>query len=375
MAGCPCCGSDDTGHIVQTPPMPVNPCVLVQSAAVSCKAVRRAIDLHGCNDCGFLWNASFDETLVTYDRSYEGTQSYSAHFQRYLRQTALAWRDQLGGDVPSLLEVGCGQGEFLDVLAETTDARLVGYDPAYRNGNLIRAMIRAESLPASPTEKFGAVINRMTLEHIADPASFVSGMAGWVAEGGCLVTQVPNAARMITQALYCDLIYEHVNYFNAYAIVQLLERAGFAHNRCQLSYDNQHLTVFSQRAAKTGHREKPGTRQALEAFSPAVAIFADHWNARLAGHHHAGHEIFIWGAGSRATTFINTLREPAVIAGAIDINPRRNGTFIQGTACETYLPEVLRDRSDIKIVVMNPVYRDEISDRLRDLSVTAELLF
>ncbi|WP_172796206.1 class I SAM-dependent methyltransferase [Loktanella sp. 5RATIMAR09] len=354
--------------------MPVNPCILVRSAKASCDTVRRPIDLHGCADCGFLWNAAFDETVVTYDQTYEGTQSHSAYFQRYLQQTAAAWSAELGPDVDAILEVGCGQGEFLDVLADKTKARLVGYDPAYRQGGLRRAAINPERLPASPKERFPALVNRMTLEHIADPFTFVSHMAEWLTDDGCLVTQVPNAERMVTNMLYCDLIYEHVNYFNAFALVRLFERAGFENNTCHLSYDNQHLTVFSRRSPKNFGSDKVIASQAFDAFSAAISTFRDDWSDRLARIHDTGSDVFIWGAGSRATTFINALRNPEMIAGAIDINPNRTGTFVQGTACETHLPEILRNRANVKVIAMNPIYATEISCKLREISSCAELI-
>lgn len=374
MAACPCCTSAQTQVVATTPDLPVNPCILETSAQSALRTLRRPIVLRGCSDCGFLWNEKFDPDVVIYDESYEGTQSCSPHFQSYLRQTALSWLERAGPDVGSILEVGCGQGEFLAQLATITDARLVGYDPAFRGVTPDFADVIAQVLPDHALNTFDVVINRMTLEHISDPYSFVRTMAGYVADEGMLVTHVPNAGRMIAQSLYCDLIYEHVNYFTAFSLVQLLQRVGFAQNSVQMSYDDQHLTVFSQRGGAVDTTHAAARVQNLDAFVRTTKEFADTWTEKLTAFRNTGSDIFIWGTGSRATTFLNSLHDPSIVNGAIDINPRRTGTFIQGTDCETRMPETLQFQGPKTIIVMNPIYASEIKATLNDLSVPAELV-
>lgn len=371
---CPCCGSANAVKIARTLPMPVNACTLTSSALLSQASPKRPIDLVGCNDCTFMWNHSFDPDLLRYDISYEGTQIHSPHFRTYLEETARSWLEVLGPQAKTIFEVGCGQGEFLDVLARQSSAQMSGCDPAYRGAADRRVTIQPDVLTEADGHKYDAVINRMTLEHIADPYRFMESMATCVADEGCLITQVPNAARMIENTLYCDLIYEHVNYFNAFALIKMMERVGFQSNHCELSYDNQHLTVFSYRAP--GHFDTADTWQKpdMQAFLVASNAFADMWDGQLSNDWHAGRQVFVWGAGSRATTFLNVLPNPDLVTGVIDINPRRNGTFVQGTDRQTRLPQALCGVKGAKIIVMNPIYKAEIQTTLDALGVDAELV-
>jgi hypothetical protein len=36
-----------------------------------------------CSDCGFVFNADFDESLLTYDDNYNNTQMFSPLLQKY----------------------------------------------------------------------------------------------------------------------------------------------------------------------------------------------------------------------------------------------------------------------------------------------------
>ncbi|MCZ4350914.1 class I SAM-dependent methyltransferase [Roseovarius aestuarii] len=299
---------------------------------------------------------------------------HSDFFRAYLEQTAVDWLNGLDSEPQSILEVGCGQGEFLAVLAEKTNATLQGFDPAFRLQDATSERVVADYLPEEPTAQFDLVMNRMTLEHIARPLDFVVNLRRWLAPGGTLITQVPNAERIIADQHVCELFYEHVNYFTKTSLVHLLERAGFKSNRVEITYDGQSLTVYS----RLDPSKKPVTHSTVSGLEnnlgASLARFSTDWNRILNDRLAKGREIWLWGTGSRATTFLAFACEHASVTGAVDINPMREGSYVLGTACRTFLPKALKGRQNLSIVVMNPIYKDEISKSLSALSVEAELL-
>ena len=76
-------------------------------------------------------------------------------------------------------------------------------------------------------------------------------------------------------------------------------------------------------------------------------------------------QAVIWGSGSKGVAFLTTLQIKDDISYAVDINPRRRGTFMAGTGHEIVAPDFLRELRPDLVIVMNPVYRQEIQ---RDLS-------
>ncbi len=80
----------------------------------------------------------------------------------------------------------------------------------------------------------------------------------------------------------------------------------------------------------------------------------------------------LWGAGSKGVTFLNVVPAAAGIHAVVDLNPRKTGRHIPGTGHAIVAPESLRaDRVDV-VLVMNPLYEDEIRRQVGNLGIGAE---
>jgi ABC-type hemin transport system substrate-binding protein len=68
--------------------------------------------------------------------------------------------------------------------------------------------------------------------------------------------------------------------------------------------------------------------------------------------------------------------QPAdAIRGVVDINPRKHGKYVPVTGHPIVPPEALRDIRPDAVIVMNPIYGDEIRAKLDELGIQAELLY
>src|SRR5690349_14134827 len=77
---------------------------------------------------GLVYNRAFRPELMAYDSNYQNEQGNSPLFQRHLESVADLVESQMGRD--QLVEVGCGKGLFLELLA-SRGADIRGYDPTY----------------------------------------------------------------------------------------------------------------------------------------------------------------------------------------------------------------------------------------------------
>jgi len=169
----------------------------------------RRFELVRCRGCGLLRQSPMpaaDEIASFYPENYwfaaDGTTAgrlEEAYRRMVLRDHVRFVRAALKKVDPRapVLDVGCGGGLFLRVIAED-GRRVVGLD---RSATAARVALRAQGVPAVCSmldaapfadASFGAVTMFHVLEHLADPAACIRAAHRLLKPGGRLVVQVPN---------------------------------------------------------------------------------------------------------------------------------------------------------------------------------------
>jgi SAM-dependent methyltransferase len=348
---------------------------------------RGDIELAFCRACGFIFNRVYDAGLQEYSSRYEETQSFSPTFNAFHRGLAarLIERYHLRGK--TVLEIGCGKGEFLLLLCELGGNRGVGFDPSFRKD-------RYATLPEDRvvfiadfySERYASyradfVCCKMTLEHIPDTAAFLSMVRATVgARPDTLVFfQVPDVVRILREVAFWDIYYEHCSYFSLGSLARLFRRAGFDLVDLERDYADQYLMVTARPGAGSG--PPLAGEDDLPSLARDVGRFAARCQGRIAGWRRflrearrAGRRVVLWGGGSKAVAFLTTLGIEDEVQYVVDINPYKQGTFTPGTGHPIVGPETLPTSPPDVVVVMNPVYREEIERQLRQVRVFPRLL-
>jgi hypothetical protein len=85
--------------------------------------------------------------------------------------------------------------------------------------------------------------------------------------------------------------------------------------------------------------------------------------------------IIVWGAGAKAVTFLNII-DPAgaLITHVVDVNPRKAGRFIGGSGQQIVDPSAVSELRPEVVILMNPIYRNEIASALHAVGLHPELL-
>lgn len=390
-ATCPACGTAGAGTFHTEPRVPTNSCLLLEDADEAASFPTGRLELAHCTACGFVFNAAFDPGTAEYSQRYEETQAFSPTFTRFGTALAKRWVDEhdlAGGDV---LEIGCGKGEFLVWMVEAGVGTATGIDPGVHPERLdgeaaSRITWRAETYDASfgPIET-DAVVCRHTLEHLPDVHDFLTTLRAGIGDrhDTVLLFELPDTQRVLDEAAFWDTYYEHCSYFTAGSLVRLFRRAGFAVESVERAYDDQYLLLV---AHPSDEAVAPTTalplEDDLEQIADGVAHFADEvaatitrWRDRIAAVAAKGGRTVLWGGGSKAVAFLTTEGLGEDVAGAVDINPHKQGRHIAGTGHRVLAPAELVDLAPTLVIAVNPVYRQEIRDDLDALGLQAtELL-
>ena len=310
-------------------------------------------------------------------------------FRDYARREAelLVERHDLRGK--KVIEIGCGDGQFLSLLCQLGDNKGIGYDPSFAPDDHapplhdgVRVEVRYYTNDDA-REDADLILCRQVLEHIPNPASFMATLRQGLGDrtGTMLSFEVPNAQHLIRDLSVWDLIYEHCTCFTKPALVRVFELAGFTVHDVREGFGGLNLTIEARPRASGA--EGPATDLAAEiaevgeqidAFADRAVSKVDRLSARLKDWRAAGTRVALWGAGARSTMCLNMVEGADAVGAVVDVNPRKHGFHMPGVGHEIQHPSALRDFAPEIVLLMNPVYRDEVGGSLAELGVEGELV-
>jgi SAM-dependent methyltransferase len=379
---CQACGNADPEVFHNQRGVPTNSCLLLSTRDEAMDFPTGDISLGLCTNCGFIGNLAFDASSAEYSERYEETQAFSKRFVEFARSMAGSWVEKYGLVGQHVVEIGCGKGEFLVMMAEAGIGSGIGIDPGVDPSRIdSEAADRITWKTGLFDDAYGpldadAVVCRHTLEHIPDVRTFVTRIRSAIGDRKDTVVlfELPDTLRVLEEAAFWDVYYEHCSYFSAGSLARLFERCGFEILDLSLAYDDQYLilearpadTIRSSAVDDLGLLEK-----AVATFTSGYGAMVDRWQARLADIAASGGKSVIWGASSKGVSFLVAAGEH--VEAAVDINPHKHGTFMAGTGHRVVSPQEVVDIAPELVVVMNPIYLDEIGSELDRLGVTAEI--
>ena len=381
MRDCPICGDAALQPFLEIEGLPVFCNVLWPSEREALDAPRGDLALVYCRRCSHFFNAAFDPELVQYSAAYENSLHFSDLFNAFARQLAerlVRTYDLHGKDI---IDVGCGRGDFLEMLCRLGDNRGVGFDQSngaeadHPDESVDLRFVNHFLTPDHPRLPVDFVCCRHVLEHIADPLAFLRDLRSWLGTEGepVLYFEVPNARYTFEDGGIWDLIYEHCSYFTLESLLSLFGRAGLHPQAWGESFGGQYLFVEARVApyptTEVGDLGRTDLFTSLWDFPAQYRARVARWCQRIEAAKEDGVGIALWGSGSKGVTFLNLLDPGPVVRAVVDINPHKSGRFVPGTGHQVVSPEDLIPYRPDLVVVTNALYTDEIEAELKRLGI------
>jgi SAM-dependent methyltransferase len=385
---CPICDAVDIVFFLEIAQAPAHCNLLWSTREEAVRAPRGEIHLSFCQNCGHIFNPAFQPQLMEYSQDYENSLFVSPRFQKYSMELVgnLIARHDLHGK--QILEIGSGQGDFLQLLCELGGNRGIGFDPSYvpaPNKNTTSQRITfIQDFYSSKYRDYEAdfICCRHVLEHLPQPREILKTINHSIGnrDGATVFFEVPNVMFTLGDLGIWDIIYEHPSYFSAPSLTWLFSTSGFLVSNVYTAYNNQFLCIEA-RLDTSGGKSSLGSREDASDLSNATKAFSDkyrneveRWRQVLGTAAEEGKQVIIWGAGSKGVTFLNALEIYDSIEYVVDINPRKQGKFIAGTGQQIVSPLFLREYKPDVILVMNSIYENEIRALVRDLDLSPDFL-
>lgn len=185
-----------------------------------------------CNNCNFVFSKKLptiqmiNKCYQAYDRSVRLSQESIKNIEKKVKKQIKKY------NINSVLDVGCGNGEFLDIykkLGKKTFFTEYGEDlisKLEKNHEFVEGGMKPFS-----KKKFDLVILSEVIEHTNDPKSLIESISKVQNKNGLIYITTPNYNSFESKILKKDygiFTYpEHLSYFTIYTLDKLLKQKGY----------------------------------------------------------------------------------------------------------------------------------------------------
>jgi hypothetical protein len=385
---CPSCGHSKLAVFYEAKHVPVHSCLMLSSQQEAVEFPCDDVVLGFCENCGFITNVAYRSKWSAYASNYEDQQSFSPTFNGFALDLAKKLVDKYDLRGKDIIEIGCSKGDFLLLLCELGDNRGVGIDPSAVPGRVQseaaqRVTFVSDYYSEAHAEHVGEFICcRHTLEHIHQTEQFMHTVRRSIGDrlSTSVFFEIPDTTRVLKQLSFEDIYYEHCSYFTASSLAKLFRTTGFEVTDLYRAYDEQYLLIEARPVETLSSLIHPleenfeQLAQDVEHFTNNIQSKLECWRTHLTQMQAQGKRVVIWGSGSKCVAFLSTLGMKDQVQYIVDINPHRHGKFIPGIGKEIVSPEFLREHHPDQVIVMNPIYCDEIQKMLNDMDVSTEVV-
>jgi 2-polyprenyl-3-methyl-5-hydroxy-6-metoxy-1,4-benzoquinol methylase len=198
---------------------------------------------HRCPRCGLVstWPVPDDATIAAhYARkfaagNYELRRRFEQEYQAVERQYLELLQPRLRVPHPSVLDVGCFTGCFLqllerqgwDVYGLELQPEAVAVASGRLPGRIFQADLHGDRFPQ---RRFDVVSLLGVVEHVTDPMRLLGRCAELLAPGGTLIVQTPNSGSLLARVMgrYWPLYepVEHIHLFSRRSLQEAVARVG-----------------------------------------------------------------------------------------------------------------------------------------------------
>ena len=347
-------GIRDIGETFYLPSLPNAPLNAKNTGAEGLAPIR----LRRNTSLDFVENEAFDSRLIDYSNDYQNSQAHSDKFKEHMKYVLSLLKLEAKQD-SLIVEVGCGKGDFVEMVQDDGFFKIKGFDASFEGNN---SAIEKRYLNKNDRIKADLIVLRHVLEHVPNPYNFLL-MLKEVFENAKIYIEVPNYDWIIDNKTYFDITYEHVNYFSQMSLRKLFEKSLTRHG---LLFDYQYQYVIADLPSLNRQFSELYESENWEFISfrdlfPDLRADIQRLDALA-----KGCSVYVWGAATKGCLFLAHCKNNNLlidkVQSAIDLNPHKSGKFLPGSLVQIKTKEEFFEtvKENALLIVSNPAYKDEI---------------
>jgi SAM-dependent methyltransferase len=352
---CRICGSDKLGLCLDLPKSTRNISKLLKDTELS-KDFPINLKVYKCDICSFVQlNQSLEDDF--YD-DYVMTVSHSYLMNKFQFEQAKNFVEQYGLQGVRIIEIGCGDGNFLTHLKKFAPLS-IGLEPSLsfrqlaieKGHEILSDYVSSDSdLPGAP---YHAFITREVLEHVPNPNEFLKSISRSLSEGAIGLVEVPCLEKALRKNRFYDFFADHLNYFSLSSLKFVLEKNGFTVLELMHGMNDEFNVAIVK---KNSVNEFAAMQKSIDSVCSSIR----HEISKVQG------KVAVYGSGAKGLTILSNANVTVDdIEYVIDSDPHKQGLFTPVSHLPVVSPDVLLNESPDLIIITAMAYKDEIVDKLR----------
>ncbi|CBN55136.1 MULTISPECIES: class I SAM-dependent methyltransferase [Kamptonema] len=314
------------------------------------------LEVYQCENCGLVQLTA--ESLVYADQVGSAHASSPGMLSHRKRQ-AYELVEQFNLRDKTILEVGCGDGHFMEFFAEA-GAIPFGVEPSERSTELGRKhglkikqgyMSKNAKIEGAP---FDAFVTMHVLEHAPDPNDFLQGIYENLTPNGVGFIEVPSFEQTLENERIYDFITDHLHYFSVKTLRFALEKNDFKVLDIKRDWGGEHIVATVQKQE----------RESLANLQTGVDFLIQKMWDFINAYSFQGKRVAIWGASTNGVTLLSLAQFKGIVY-VVDSSPHKQNRFTPVSHWPILDPSHLKTDPVDAIMVMATRFTDEIVNQIK----------
>lgn len=334
------------------------------------------LSLYQCESCGLV---QFDCPPVSYYKDVIRSGGFSTTMVELRRRQYSHFINTYHLCKKNILEVGCGQGEFLSVLNEFN---VNAYGIEHKEDLVNVACSKGLNVWKDFAEDKNTILNNPYLvgrydaflsfnflEHQPNPKGMLECVYEHLTDEGVGLITVPSLEYILEHNGYYELIRDHLVYYSYETLENLFNHTGFEVLEKEMVNRDTLSFIVKKVKLKTSvlhHSQSMSEPVDISGLSKSIITIGEEITTLIEDAVEKKQQIAIWGASHQGFTLAATTDLKEYARYIIDSAPFKQGRFAPASHLPIVAPDYYYKAPVDIILIVAPGYTDEIARIIKD---------